>query len=105
MAALLHPVIALLLLLRGVPGALTRAPLNEAVGPLVPSQMRATYLSLQSLVGRLSYAAVLVGLSFLIGEVADHDGLQRITLAAIVPCVLGLLVLLVWRPSVEEQAT
>ena len=102
MAALLHPLIAALLMLRGVPGAMARAPLNEAVVPQVPSKLRATYLSVQSLAGRLSYAVVLVALSWFIGEESSPEGFRRTLLAAMVVCLGGWLMLWLWRPSAAE---
>ncbi len=65
MSLVLHPLIALLLLARGMPRALMMAPLNAAVTPQVAEHSRATYLSIQSLAGRLAYAGVLALLSLL----------------------------------------
>ena len=59
MALVLHPLIALVILLRGVPGAMAKAPLRAGVTPHVDRGHRATYLSLQSLAGRLGFAATL----------------------------------------------
>jgi hypothetical protein len=59
MALVLHPLIALIILLRGVPGAMAKAPLRAGVTPHVDRGHRATYLSLQSLAGRLGFAATL----------------------------------------------
>lgn len=58
-----HPVMAVLLCARGVPGALQRAPLLAHIMPQLPSPSRATYLSWQSLSGRLAFSAVLWGIS------------------------------------------
>ena len=69
MAALLHPAIALLIFLRGLPKAIATAPLRAAVTPRLNKSRRATYLSLQSLVGRLSFAGLLVGLGSVAGTV------------------------------------
>ncbi len=46
-------------LLRSCPRALMSAPLNVAVAPNVPASKRATFLSLQSLFGRLGYSLTL----------------------------------------------
>jgi predicted MFS family arabinose efflux permease len=59
MAFFLHPVVGILLLLRSVPRALMTAPLNAAISPLIKSEHRATYLSIQSLMGRLTFSASL----------------------------------------------
>lgn len=70
MGLIFHPLIIALILLRSMPRALMAAPLNAAIAPLVSQQHRATYLSLQSLVGRLAFAGVLLGLSVLAGKEA-----------------------------------
>ncbi len=63
MGVILHPAVTLLILLRGVPRALMAAPLNAAVTPKIGQSHRATYLSIQSLAGRLSFSGVLFLLS------------------------------------------
>lgn len=67
MGFVLHTVIVVLLLLRGVPAGVTRAPINAAITPHIPQKQRATYLSIQSLAGRLGFSALLVGLSVVTG--------------------------------------
>lgn len=73
LGAILHPVIAILILARSLPGALFRAPLNAAVTPRVPQSHRASYLSIQSLGGRLAFALSLLGLS-LVADVRPEAG-------------------------------
>ncbi len=68
MGMVLHPVIALIILFRSVPRALMTAPLNAAIAPLVSSEHRATYLSIQSLIGRLAFS-----LSLLLASFAMHS--------------------------------
>lgn len=63
MAGFLHPLIVLVIVARGVPRALATAPLNAAVTPRLPQHQRATYLSVQSLAGRLGFACLLAVLS------------------------------------------
>jgi MFS family permease len=63
MASVLHVAIVAVILLRGVPGGLYKAPLNAAVTPRIPQAERATYLSIQSLAGRLGFSALLAGLA------------------------------------------
>jgi hypothetical protein len=46
-------------LLRSCPRALATAPLNVAIAPNVPAERRATFLSLQSLFGRLGFSMTL----------------------------------------------
>ncbi len=49
------------------------APLNAAIVPRVPQAQRATYLSIQSLAGRLVFSAVLFLLSLAAGADAAPD--------------------------------
>ena len=64
---LLHPMILLVVVFRNFAMSLTHAPMLDALAPLVPDEQRATYLSAQSLFGRLSFALVLWALSLLSG--------------------------------------
>ncbi len=57
MALIAHPIVVGLLLLRMVPNALSRPFVLEVIQPRLASGYRATYLSMQSLVGRLMFAA------------------------------------------------
>lgn len=68
MALVFSPIIAVLVIARAVPGALQSAPLRAAIAPHIEPRMRATYLSLQSLAGRLAFAAVLGALALFAGE-------------------------------------
>ncbi len=63
----LHPAILLVIVFRNFAMSLTHAPMLDALAPLVPDEQRATYLSAQSLFGRLSFAIVLWALSLLSG--------------------------------------
>ena len=63
MAYSTSPWIAALLVGRSVPRALQDAPVRAAVAPHVAPELRATYLSLQSLTGRLGFSMLLVTLS------------------------------------------
>ncbi|MEM1356070.1 MAG: MFS transporter [Planctomycetota bacterium] len=72
MGLAVHPVIAVVTLMRSCPRALMAAPLNAAVTPRIDQAHRATFLSVQSLVGRLAFSATLVGLSWIPG--ADRGG-------------------------------
>lgn len=66
--AFLHPVIAILLIARSTSRALIQAPMNAAIAPRVPQQRRASYLSMQSLAGRLGFSLLLFALSAAVGE-------------------------------------
>lgn len=63
MGLFLHPIVAILLIGRGLASAMQRPPLREAIAPRVPSNLRATYFSMQSLSGRLAFAATLAFLA------------------------------------------
>lgn len=88
-----HPVVALLLAFRSVPRALMIAPLNAATVPRLQQYHRATYLSIQSLIGRLSFSlclALLAGVS----EGSDI-GLSHTLLHCAVFAIAGCVVLAV----------
>ena len=88
-----HPVVALLLAFRSVPRALMIAPLNAATVPRLQQYHRATYLSIQSLIGRLSFSlclALLAGVS----EGSDI-GLSHTLLYCAVFAIAGCVVLAV----------
>lgn len=63
MGFFLNELVVLLILMRSIPAAILESPLRAAVVPQVPRSLRATYFSLQSLAGRLSFAGVLALLS------------------------------------------
>jgi MFS family permease len=60
MALAQSPAIAVLIVFRSVPRGLMQAPLNAEVVPLLGENRRATYLSIQSLLGRLAFGAILL---------------------------------------------
>lgn len=59
---------AIVTLLRSCPRALMTAPMNVAVAPNVPASKRATFLSLQSLFGRLGFATTLALFASIAGD-------------------------------------
>lgn len=64
-----------LILLRVMPRGLMTAPLNAAIAPRVPQAQRATYLSIQSLVGKMSFSLTLVSLSLLVAGDVEANAL------------------------------
>ena len=104
MGLLLHPVIIALILLRSMPRALMAAPFNAAIAPLLSQQHRATYLSLQSLVGRLSFSGVLLMLAGIAGEGSTVHW-EHISLMLKVSAILGIVgfVLLATTLSVMKE--
>ena len=101
-----HPVVALLLAFRSVPRALMIAPLNAATVPRLQQHHRATYLSIQSLIGRLSFSlclALLAGVSE--GpDVALSHTLLHCAVFAIAGCVV-LAVIAVMIPRSRWRLT
>ena len=95
MAWFLHPVVAVLLVLRSAPHALMRAPLNAAIAPHVAQQQRATYLSIQSLAGRLAFSGVLMLLSYQLtpGMAMDWAALSHLSTMSVWLGIAGLLIL------------
>ena len=88
-----HPVVALLLAFRSVPRALMIAPLNAATVPRLQQHHRATYLSIQSLIGRLSFSLCL---ALLAGVSEGPDvGLSHMLLHCAVFAIAGCVVLAV----------
>jgi len=62
----LHPVLILIILFRSVPRALIKAPINALITPKIGAGQRATFYSIISLAGRLSFFACLFLLSWVI---------------------------------------
>ncbi len=98
MAIMLHPLIALLMILRSGPMAVATAPVNAAIAPLIENQHRATFLSLQSMAGRLGFAIVLSGFSLLVADSqsADWSSLALLLRLSVVAGLIGL-VLMTWK--------
>ena len=89
-----HPAALALLLLRMVPDALARPMILAYVQPRLQSTFRATYLSLQSLVGRLVLAGTLFAISFIM---PDKSILTQTELQLVLPWYVaaGVVLLLV----------
>jgi len=83
MAQWLHPAVLLALVARSTPRALSGPIMSAAIHPRVPTQVRASFLSMQSLAGRLSFSVCLTAASLLIGrpQVLSMALLSRILLA------------------------
>ena len=95
-----------LILLRVIPRALMTAPLNAAISPRVDQAHRATYLSIQSLVGRLSFSIVLFGLSFLATETGNGDAdwisVSNMLRAAMIIAIVGIVLLAIASPVLKK---
>ncbi len=101
MALWVHPVVVALLLLRNIPHGLGQPVMNAAVHPRVGSGLRATYFSLQSLVGRLAFAGALAALSWWTGPGVESSQpvLARLMLVMGLLSGVWLLGLAVGRPK------
>jgi len=91
MAAVIHPVVLVLILFRTVPRAVLTPISNAAIHPRLERGIRATYLSMQSLAGRLAFS-----MSLFLSSLAV-SGTERITppvLSGLLWAFTALLVLL-----------
>lgn len=106
LAALVHPVLIVLLMLRSVHPAIGHVVVNAALAPRVPRSERATYLSLHSLAGRAGYGAVLLSLGALVGgaEVMTTAQLRLLLGACAILAAVGLVALLAARRWAEASA-
>ena len=95
LAIWLHPVLALLVIIRSGPMAVVTAPINSTIAPLIRDSHRATFLSLRSLAGRLSFAGMLTGFTLLIphGSAIEWEALSQVLRVALVTGVVGLAAL------------
>lgn len=92
MGLFVHEVVLLLILVRSVPAAVLEPPLRAAVVPQIARDLRATYLSLQSLAGRLSFAGVL-GLLSLAASGPVTDAVPTMSLLCAAGGAAGLVAL------------
>ncbi len=100
-----HPVLAVLLLLRSVHPAIGHIVVDAVVAPRVARSERATYLSLHSLAGRTGYGAVLLGLGLLLGDTnrMSGDALRLVLGTCALFAALGTAVLLATRGRAERS--
>ena len=105
MAAVVHPAVLVLLLLRSSPAAVTNVLVNASVTPRIPQAQRATYLSLHSLAGRLGWGSVLYGLSLLTGPDGPNDvtTISRLLTWCAVLAIVGLAALAVTSGALRRS--
>ncbi len=84
MGFVLHPALVVIILLRGAPRSLIKAPTNAIITPKVESGQRATLFSLVSLISRLAFFFMLFGLSFIVPHeiVTDWDTLSMVLMVS-----------------------
>lgn len=95
LAIVLHPALAALVLLRNGPMAVIGAPIRATIAPMVKDSHRATYLSLQSLVARLGFSALLLLLANVVsaGELLTWAMLSTVLRIALALGAISLIVL------------
>lgn len=104
-AIFLHPIGVLLLAMRNAPKAMYMAPLSQAVNERIPTNLRATYLSCQSLSGRVAYAILLGMLSMVIGgNRVDWTSLSRISEFSFYAGMSGWVLLLLTAKFVRDKS-
>ena len=82
MGSVLHVSFLLLFAMRSVPSAFMKPMLLAVAHPRLESGIRATFLSVQSLAGRLAFSFTLAGAAYWVGDVShlDWDDLSTILL-------------------------
>lgn len=100
----LHALIVLIVLFRNFSMLLTTAPINAVIAPLINQAQRATYFSIQSLVYRLSFALILIGLALPFGEnhVTDWPALSWMMRVSFIGSVLFTILLYIKTPEKIE---
>jgi MFS family permease len=106
LAAVVHPAIVGLLLLRSVPGALTRPLQLQCVLPNIDAHLRATYLSVQSLAGRLAFTSALAAGAWAVGGIAQMgaDAVSWLAGAALVMLAAVVAALALARGALAEPS-
>jgi MFS family permease len=99
MALTVHPMVALLLVVRSVQPAVSDVVVSASILPRVPQGQRATYQSLHSLSGRLGFGLVLFSLSAIgdPGGVGDAETIGAMLAAGAALSAAGLLALVLTR--------
>ena len=93
LALALHPVFLVLVLARNFAMGMSGPPMLAAIAPRLDSGQRATWLSLQSLAGRLGFSLVLFTLSRAVGDELDWPTLRGVLIVcALVGAALALIV-------------
>jgi MFS family permease len=105
MALFLHPLVVLLIFFRSVPAAVLRPISNAAIHPRLDRGIRATYLSIQSLGGRLAFSLSLVIASVFVGPLKEinHPTMASVLYGYSGLAILMLVVLGVSAPFVQRR--
>jgi len=105
MSVILHPLILLLIMCRNLPMSLISAPMRAAMAPRIASEHRATYLSIQSLLGRLAFSGMLAMLAMLSSgdSVMSWDTLSRILTVSFICGIVVIVLLVVSAKTVRDD--
>jgi hypothetical protein len=98
MGAWLHPVVLGVLVLRSVPGSIAAPVQLGVILPRLEGRLRATYLSVQSLMGRLAFSFALLLAARAVGglERLDHAAMTTLSVGFGIAMGVVALVLLPW---------
>ena len=106
LSALLSGLLLSLVMFRNFPMAMIHAPVNAEIAPRIKSEMRATYLSMQSLSARLVFALLLFLLSFSVeGEILHWDSLSRVLRQALGFGISGAIIAVLLAPLIQTKIT
>lgn len=94
MASAMNILVACLLVLRVIPRSLMAAPVNAVLVPRIHTSRRATFLSIQSLCGRVAFSFYLVAMAYLTDN-TGHTGFELIQIPLIAGLILGFISLLI----------
>ncbi|MCB9883068.1 MAG: MFS transporter [Planctomycetes bacterium] len=97
-----QPILGVAILVRSIPMAWMAAPLRSAVAPRLDASVRATWLSVQALVGRLTFAGVLLASSSLPLE----EDTRLVSTLRVLTAFSAVVFVVVWltRPSNRRDA-
>ncbi len=106
MSSLLNVLALGFILLRSTPWMAIKAPINEIITPMIGSGQRATYHSILSLLCRLSFFLVLLGLSFVVDKesLIDWTNLSKILQISAVGSIILLIPLMIYGRSIFRHS-
>ena len=90
-----------MVMMRNFPMASIYAPVNAVIAPRIGSDLRASYLSIQSLSARLVFSALLLVLSSLVSDtsIVDWESLSLVLRSALVFGVVGAIIAAIISPA------
>jgi hypothetical protein len=104
MASVLHALVVPILFLRSSQAAVGQVIVNATITPRLPQSLRATYLSLHSLSGRLAYSALLLVLSWISAgrSVDEPETLQLLLRTCTAVALVGTVTLWATRGALRS---